>query len=678
MSRRTASRRLSVKAPPRPPRTIAPLGPRTLGEPADETTFDLLGGRFRVATAEVLQHDPFARLEEVEGQAEASSKNPLSVHTWSLPRLGGGSAEPRAGLGTLLSMRTLRLALCQMNATVGDLDGNVRGILEGVERAREAEADVVAFPELAITGYPPEDLLLKPSFLRATRQALDKIAAEVRGICAVVGFAHMETDLHNAAAVCADREVKDVYRKQYLPTYGVFDEDRYFRAGHEAPVFVIGGTKVGISICEDIWYPSGPAEWQSWAGAEVLVNVNASPFTAGKAEARRRMLATRASDYVTALAYVNLVGGQDELVFDGGSVAFDADGNLLASASQFSEALLVVDVDVDAVAKERLHDPRMRKISGPPSGVHTPEILVSGEQSPRRERIEPRIADRLAPGEELYGALCLGLRDYVDKNGFAEVIVGLSGGVDSSLTATIAADALGPERVLGVVMSSRYSSKHSREDAFALAENLGIRTFDLSIETAHEAMEGALEPYLEEEPGRDVAEQNVQARIRGVYLMALSNARPASLVLATGNKSELATGYATLYGDMAGGFAPLKDVPKTLVYRLAVRRNRAGEAIPDRVLSKPPSAELRADQFDEETLPAYDVLDPILELYVENDRSPEEIAEMGFDRETVRRVIAMVDRAEYKRRQAAPGVKVSARAFGRDRRLPITNRFLDE
>ena len=572
-------------------------------------------------------------------------------------------------------MRTFRLALAQVNATVGELEGNATTILEWTDRAREARADLVAFPELMIPGYPPEDLLLKPSFIRANEQAMRKVASEIDGITAVFGFAHLEGDLYNAAAVCADREVKGVYHKHYLPTYGVFDEDRYFRRASEAPIFVVAGTRVGICICEDIWYPSGPAEWQSWVGAELVVNINGSPFRLGVHESRRRMLATRAADYVVALGYVNLVGGQDELVFDGTSLAFDADGNLLASSPAFDEELLVIDIDIDAVARERLHDPRMRKVSAPPADVVKREIVISGEQASQRAPMATRIAPPLSDEEQVYGALVLGVRDYVLKNGFREVFIALSGGMDSTLTAAVAVDALGAGAVTGVVMSSKYSSEHSRADAFELAARLGINVLDIPIEGPHAAFEEALRPHIEGLPGQDIAEQNIQSRIRGMYMMALSNARPWAIVLTTGNKSELATGYATLYGDMAGGFAVLKDVPKTLVYRLARWRNSSMEVIPPSVIDKPPSAELKPDQLDQDTLPPYDVLDPILEAYVEEDRSVDEMAALGFDRETVMRVVTLVDRNEYKRRQSPPGPKVTSKAFGRDRRLPITNRF---
>ncbi len=542
-------------------------------------------------------------------------------------------------------MRTFRLALSQFNATVGDFDGNVARILGDVERAKEAQADLVAFGELAIAGYPPEDLLLKPAFLRANHQALEKVAQSVEGISAVVGFAHLDGDLYNAAALCAGGGVRHVYHKYHLPTYGVFDEDRYFRRGDEAPVFVVAGTRVGVCICEDIWHATGPAEWESHAGAEVIVNINGSPYRRGIDDFRRRMLSTRASDYVTALAYVNLIGGQDELVFDGGSLVFDADGNLIASSPLFEEDLLIVDIDVEAVARERRPDPRMRKVTPPPAAVSTPEIVISDVQAPSRPAMRTGLAPDLTEEEEVDRALVVGVRDYVRKNGFEEVFIAVSGGIDSALTAAIAVDALGPEAVTGVAMSSKYSSEHSRTDAFDLGRNLGFRMLDIPIEGPHGTFESALREHIDGLAGTDIAQQNIQARIRGVYMMALANARPRAMVLTTGNKSELATGYATLYGDMAGGFAVLKDVPKTLIWRLSRWRNRGGEVIPESTISKPPSAEHKPGQVDQDSLPPYEILDPILEAYVEDDRSVEEIVAMGFEDETVRRVARMVDRA---------------------------------
>lgn len=579
-------------------------------------------------------------------------------------------------------MRTFRVALAQCNATVGDLEGNAKLVREGIERAREAQADLVAFPELVVTGYPPEDLVLKRSFVAANQQVLAKLAADVEQITAVIGFVDRDEDLYNAAAICADGEVRGVYRKHYLPTApsggaGVFDEDRVFKRGTGSPVFVVAGTKVGVSICEDIWYPSGPAEWESWAGAEVIVNINGSPYRVGVDDTRRRMLATRASDYMVALAYVNTIGGQDELVFDGRSLVYDARGELIASAPAFEEDLLVVDIDVEAVARVRQREPRSRELTPPPAGEETPELHISGEQAPLRDPVPARVSPHIDRECEMYEAIVLGVRDYVWKNGFKEVLIAVSGGIDSALTAAIAADALGADAVTGVVMSSKYSSEHSRADAFELGRRLGIKMLDLPIEGPHGAFENALHEHISGQPGQDIAEQNLQSRIRGVYMMALSNARPAAIVLTTGNKSELATGYATLYGDMAGGFAVLKDVPKTVVYLLARWRNSTGEPIPQNTIDKPPSAELKPGQVDQDSLPPYDVLDAILEAYVEEDHSLHEIVAMGFEREVVARVMRLVDRNEYKRRQSPPGPKITGKSFGRDRRLPITNRYTE-
>jgi NAD+ synthase (glutamine-hydrolysing) len=576
-------------------------------------------------------------------------------------------------------MRSLRVALAQVNPTVGDLEGNSAKILEHMEMARQVGAELVAFPELAITGYPPEDLLLKPSFIRENMASLRRIASQVRGITAVVGFVDAGEDIYNAAAVIHDGDVAGVYRKVYLPNYGVFDEQRYFQRGREQPVFLLHGVKVGVSICEDIWYPTGPAAIQAGAGAQLLVNTNASPYHAGKSEQRRRMLATRAVDNGVLVCYVNTVGGQDELVFDGASMILDQTGRLLARGRQFEEDLVVADLDVEAVFRSRLHDPRNRAEPLFPVLADVPTPLVSLSERPAngaRAPLPARNAPALEGPAEVYAALVLGTRDYVRKNGFQRVLIGLSGGIDSSLTAAVAADALGPGNVLGVSMPSRYSSAGSWDDARDLAEKLGIEMLTVPIEPAFQAYLSMLEePFRGAEP--NIAEENLQARTRGNILMALSN-KFGHLVLTTGNKSEMAVGYATLYGDMAGGFAVLKDVPKTLVYQLSEYRNGASRVIPDSVLLKEPSAELRPNQRDADSLPPYSVLDPILAAYVEEDRSVEEIVALGYPEETVVRVARMVDRAEYKRRQAPPGVKVTARAFGRDRRLPITNRYVEK
>jgi len=570
----------------------------------------------------------------------------------------------------------MRLALAQINSTVGDLAGNTRKILDWIERARSARAELVAFPELAVTGYPPEDLLLKPDFLRANLACLDEIARACRGIVAVVGYVEVAEAAYNAAAVLADGVLVAVTRKERLPNYGVFDEERYFRRGGPGPLFALGGARFGVNVCEDIWYPTGPAAAQASAGAELIVNINASPYHRGKWVQRERMLATRAWDNTMPVAYVNMVGGQDELVFDGSSVVFDEHGELIARARSFEEDLLLVDLDPTAVFRARLHDPRWRGAdSSKLPCIALDDAPVSGDAASsggaHTQRIEPQPGDV----EEVYRALVLGTGDYLRKNGFERVVIGLSGGIDSSLVAAVAVDALGPKRVTGVSMPSRYSSDGSKSDAAELAENLGIRLLTIPVEPAFQAyLQMLAEPFADTAEG--LAEENLQARVRGTILMALSN-KLGWLVLTTGNKSEMAVGYATLYGDMAGGFAVIKDVPKTLVYALCRWRNERDKrlAIPASVLEKPPSAELRPDQKDQDSLPPYEVLDPILEAYVEQDRAADEIAARGYDAETVARVIRLVDGAEYKRRQAPPGVKITPRAFGRDRRLPITNRY---
>jgi len=570
-------------------------------------------------------------------------------------------------------MAHIRIALAQINTTVGDITGNTKKIGAHLERAREVGADLVAFPELAITGYPPEDLLLKPSFVAANRAAVEEIAAATHGLTAVVGFADVDADVYNAAAVLHDGALAGVYRKHYLPTYSVFDEDRTFRAGSANPLFVRGDVVIGVSVCEDIWYPEGPPQLQAAAGAQVLINISASPYHAGKGAARERMLATRAADNVAIVAFCNLAGGQDELVFDGGSVIFDGRGELVARGLQFEEDFVVADLDAGSVFRQRLHDPRRRK---EPIASVTQIDLPSVERHAARPALPAsRIFKPLPRLEEIYRALVLGTRDYVRKNGFRQAVIGLSGGVDSSIVACVAADALGSENVTGVAMPSRYSADFSETDAARLSENLGIHFLAIPIERAFRAYADTLaEPFAGQEP--DVTEENLQARIRGNLLMALSN-KFGWLVLTTGNKSEMSVGYATLYGDMAGGFAVIKDVPKTLVYELARWRNGQGESpvIPERVLTRPPSAELRPDQKDTDSLPSYDVLDAILKAYVEEDRSLEEIVALGFDEGVVREVMHMVDRNEYKRRQAPPGVRITLRAFGKDRRLPITNRY---
>ncbi len=594
--------------------------------------------------------------------------------------------------------RHLRLALAQINVTVGDLSGNAARIIGDIKRAGLDGIDIVAFPELALTGYPPEDLLLKPEFIADTLRALERVAAataDVRGVAAVVGFVDRTTDLYNAAAVLHGGKRAGVFHKQFLPNYGVFDENRYFSAGSESPIFEVGGVRVGVNVCEDIWYPTGPAAEQAAAGAEVLLNISASPYFMSKQVGRERMLATRAADSSAIVAYCNLVGGQDELVFDGFSVVFDQRGDLLARAKGFDEDFLVVELDIDEVFSTRLHDPRWRKEERTDE-PRSPTIFVShasngsiassGRMPPNQAEAHPgpargtraRVEALPTRVEDAYHALTLGVADYVHKNGFRDVVIGLSGGIDSALTAAIAVDALGMEHVWGVSMPSTYSSEGSKEDARVLARNLGIRLTTVPIaEPFLSLLETLREPFSSDgAPANSLAEENLQARIRGNILMALSN-RFGSLVLTTGNKSELAVGYATLYGDMAGGFAVLKDVYKTLVYELARWRNaKSGVApIPESTLTKPPSAELRPNQKDIDSLPPYDVLDPILAAYVEEDRGLGDIVRLGYDAATVRRVMDLVDHSEYKRRQAPPGIKITERAFGRDRRLPLTNAY---
>jgi NAD+ synthase (glutamine-hydrolysing) len=568
--------------------------------------------------------------------------------------------------------KPLRLAMAQINAVVGDISGNAKKISEWIGRAVELQADIVTFPELALTGYPPEDLLLKPQFIEANLAAIKELAGKIHNITAVVGFVDRQDDIFNAAAIIEDGKLAAVYHKMFLPNYGVFDEFRYFRAGRSCPVFRIGDATVGISICEDIWYPDGPFLHQAASGgAEILINISASPYHAGKRQWRETMLQTRAVDSTVIVAYNNMVGGQDELVLDGAGLVFNERGELIARGRHFEEDMVVVDLDVESVFRQRLHDPRRRQQSMPQS-VPVAEFPLS-RQVRNRAPIEAQHIQPLAPVAEIYQALVLGTRDYVCKNGFQKVVLGLSGGIDSALTACVAVDALGSTNVVGVLMPSEFSSRGSIEDAEKLGKNLGIELLTIPItdvfNTFKESLKGAFKGAAP-----NVAEENLQARVRGNFLMALSN-KFGWLVLSTGNKSEISTGYCTLYGDMAGGFAILKDVMKTTVYQLAEHVNAASERIPRATIEKPPSAELRPDQLDTDSLPPYDVLDPILKAYVEEDRSTSDMVETGFDPKLVQRIVRLVDVNEYKRRQAAPGVKITPRAFGRDRRMPITNRF---
>ena len=578
-------------------------------------------------------------------------------------------------------MRLLRIGLAQINATVGDIAGNFERIAERIVVARGMGVDLLAFPEMAITGYPPEDLLLKPSFIEGAIDATRRLAELTHGMTVVVGTVDRDIDLYDAAAVLHDGEWAGTHRKRFLPNYGVFDENRYFMPGTKSAVFMRGATVIGVNVCEDIWYPGGPVEEQVLrGGAEVIVNVSASPYHAGKAQSRKRMLCTRAADNLAIVCYVNLVGAQDEIVYDGGSVIVDEQGNVLAEGRMFEDDLVLADVDLEAVFSARLHDPRLRKGRALEGGeavqrieLRTPVAVTPATAKPALPL--PVSLDTPGIDEEVYQALIVGTRDYVVKNGFKTVVLGMSGGIDSALTACIAVDAVGADNVVAVMMPTRYTSQISLEDAEACSKALGIRYQVIRIDDVFDAQLAILKPAFE---GTAVgsAEENLQARIRGNTLMALSN-KFGWLVLTTGNKSETSVGYSTLYGDTAGGFAVLKDVYKTQVYPLARLRNERGVVIPERILTRAPSAELKANQTDQDTLPPYDVLDPILRFYVEEDRSGSEITELGFDAALVHRVLHMVDLAEYKRRQTPPGVKISPRAFGKDRRLPITNRWSD-
>ena len=575
-------------------------------------------------------------------------------------------------------MRILRIGLCQINTTVGDIEGNTKKILDYIAKGKKMSADLLVFPEMAVTGYPPEDLLLMPKFIDANLEAIQTIAKSTSSITAIVGFVSKDGDIFNSAGLLHNGKLQDAYSKIYLPNYGVFDEDRYFQVGKENFIFTLKSTPIGLSICEDLWYPGDPIRTQAlYGGAEVIVNISSSPYHTGKVGFREKMISTRASDNAAIVAYCNLVGGQDELVFDGGSLIFDQKGDLIVRGKQFEEDLVMADLNMEAVFRMRLHDPRIRRerSSEEEKGLRKIELSNQTRPSRRRPALPKRDSKPLSRLAEIYTALVLGTGDYIRKNGFKTVLIGLSGGIDSALTAAVAVDALGKKGVVGVTMPSQYSSSETMEDSELLAKKLGIRLLTIPITEIFQSYLKTLSPSFKGLK-RDVTEENIQARIRGNILMAISN-KLGWLVLTTGNKSEMSVGYCTLYGDMAGGYAVLKDVPKTLVYELTRFRNKreGRDIIPRRVFTKPPSAELRPNQKDEDSLPPYPVLDPILQAYVEEDKGLEEIAKMGFKESLVKDVINMVDRNEYKRRQSPPGVKITHRALGKDRRLPVTNKY---
>ncbi len=574
-------------------------------------------------------------------------------------------------------MKKLRICNAQINCRVGDLYGNAGKIIDNIQTAKESEADIVTFPELAICGYPPEDLLLKPYFVHENIKALDEVVKNTRGITAVVGFVAQNDGLYNAAAIISDGEIKGVYKKVFLPNYSVFDESRYFtKGGSEGLIFELNGVRFAVNICEDIWYASGPLVKQAMgAGAELIINISASPFYTDKIRVRENMLKTRATDNLVMLSYTNMTGGQDELVFDGGSMIVDCLGNVIARAKRFAEDIIFADLDIESVVRRRLYSPQ-RKLE---KSMFTHDVgsvktvkITTAVAARKSRKIAAAAQEPMGSVEEVYHALCLGVKDYVTKNGFAKVVIGLSGGIDSALTAAIAVHALGAKSVVGVTMPSRYSSDETKSDAGKLAKNLGIRLITIPID-------GLYKKYLDDlkdifgDTATGIAEENLQARIRGNMLMALSN-KFGWLVLSTGNKSEVSVGYCTLYGDMVGGFSVLKDVYKTVVYRLSGYINaRSGtQVIPDTTIQREPSAELRPDQKDSDSLPDYDTLDKILHYYIEMDFCLEEIVETGFDLELVKKVVRMVDVNEYKRRQSPPGIKITPKAFGKDRRMPIT------
>lgn len=577
-------------------------------------------------------------------------------------------------------MDNVRIALSQINCCVGDIEGNTDRIVEHIRKASDTGADIVCFPELAVTGYPPEDLLLKPRFIEKNHQALDEIADAAGSIIAIVGFVYRDSDIYNAAAVIQNKKIVNIYKKIYLPNYGVFDENRYFQSGDEYSVFRYRGTTFGVSICEDIWYPGDPMKRQVISGnAQFIVNISSSPYSRNKPAKREQMVRTRANDYSTVVAFCNLVGGQDELIFDGNSVVVDERGDVISRARGFEEELLITDIDIEKIFQSRLSDPRVRKNRTEYETENSLKVYeLDGPASETGAPPANKVINELYEGEEeIFRALVLGTTDYVTKNGFRNVVIGISGGIDSALVTTVAAEALGSENVYCVSMPSQYSSEGSITDSEKLCSNLGVEMITIPIKDIFNTY---LESFSEIFRGleHDKTEENIQARIRGNLLMALSN-KFGWLVLTTGNKSELSVGYSTLYGDMAGGFSVIKDVPKTVVYRLSrfYNKYKDKEIIPRSIITKPPSAELSPGQKDTDTLPEYEILDRILNMYIEDHLSVQEIVKKGENPELVKKIVRMVDLNEYKRRQSPPGIKITSRAFGKDRRFPITNRFRD-
>ena len=574
----------------------------------------------------------------------------------------------------------VRIGLAQINCKVGDIEGNLSKIFKYISSAKNSGVDILCFPELCVTGYPPEDLLLKPGFINDSIKALDEIRKASSKITVISGFPDREDDIYNAAAVIDDKKLIDIYHKRYLPNYGVFDENRYFQSGHRAPVYKMGDIVFAVNICEDIWYPGDPTRRQALLGdAQIIINISSSPYHASKVESRERMLRTRARDNSVNVVFCNMVGGQDELVFDGHSAVIGESGDIIARAKPFEEDLLIADINVSKVFRSRIHDPRRRKeryaLEAHSEKCEIIDIDINKAGKTVRAPVERRVELFICKEEEILKALILGTRDYVSKNGFKKVAIGLSGGIDSALVSVIAVEALGKTNVVGVAMPSLYSSVGSVRDSEELSKNLGIELINLPITNTFNSYNEMLsDAFKSRKP--DITEENLQARIRGNILMALSN-KFGWLILTTGNKSEMSVGYCTLYGDMAGGFAVIKDVPKTIVYSLSefYNQSRGRDIIPNSILSKPPSAELRPDQLDTDSLPPYEVLDPILKAYVEDDLSADEIVAQGYKMSLVQRIIKLVDLNEYKRRQAPPGVKITARAFGKDRRFPITNLY---